>query len=83
MKLMAGLAQLLPVRVICDVPGLPPDDFAHTKLWSDALALIVEPVSRRETRIASNRAAEEMVAACAPTLHSTTPAGSATTCSAC
>lgn len=60
--LMTGLAQPLPVRVICDVLGLPPDDFARTKLWSDAPALIVEPVSRRATRIASNRAAEEMVA---------------------
>lgn len=59
--LMTGLAQPLPVRVICDVLGLPADDFAQTKAWSDALALIVEPVSRREQRVAANRAAEEMV----------------------
>jgi len=59
---MAGFAQQLPVRVICDVLGLPPADFAQTKLWSDALAVIVEPVVRREQRAAAGRAAEEMVA---------------------
>mgnify|MGYP001233834604 CR=1 FL=1 len=59
--LMASFAQQLPVRVICDVLGLPPEDFAQTKRWSDALAMIVEPVSRRELRLAANRAAEEMI----------------------
>jgi cytochrome P450 len=59
-ELMAGFAQQLPVRVICDVLGLPPADFAQTKLWSDALAMIVEPVVRREQRLAAGRAAEEM-----------------------
>ena len=61
-ELMAGFAQQLPVRVICDVLGLPPADFAQTKLWSDALAVIVEPVVRREQRAAAGRAAEEMAA---------------------
>ena len=60
--LMAGVAQALPVRVICDVLGLPPQDFAQTKAWSDALAWIVEPVVRKEQRIAANQAAEGMVA---------------------
>ncbi|QTN24695.1 cytochrome P450 [Rhizobacter sp. AJA081-3] len=59
--LMSGFAQQLPVRVICDVLGLPAQDFAKTKLWSDALALIVEPVVRREQRLAGARAADEMV----------------------
>jgi cytochrome P450 len=59
---MAGFAKQLPVRVICDVLGLPPADFAQTQLWSDALAVIVEPVTRREQRLAANRAAEEMAA---------------------
>jgi cytochrome P450 len=58
---MSGLAQPLPVRVICDIMGLPRDDFALTKAWSDALAWIVEPVVRREQRLAAARAAEEMV----------------------
>ena len=49
--LMSGFAQQLPVRVICDVLGLPAQDFAKTKLWSDALALIVEPVVRREVHL--------------------------------
>ena len=60
--LMARFAQPLPVRVICDVLGLPAKDFAQTKQWSDALAVIVEPVVRREQRALANRAAEEMVA---------------------
>ncbi len=58
--LMAGLAQPLPVRVICDVLGLPADDFATTKAWSDALALLVEPVRRRVDLEAAGRAAQEM-----------------------
>ncbi len=61
-ELIAGLAQPLPVRVICDVLGLPAVDFAQTKAWSDALALIIEPVSRQSQRVAANQAAEEMVA---------------------
>ena len=61
-ELMGKFAQQLPARVICDVPGLPPDDFAQTKLWSDALAMIVEPVTKRAWRAAAGRAAEEMLA---------------------
>ncbi len=60
--LMAELAQPLPVRVICDLMGLPFADFGQTKLWVDALAMLLEPVSRREQRLACNRAAEAMVA---------------------
>jgi cytochrome P450 len=58
--LMAALAQPLPVRVVCDILGLPATDFATTKAWSDALALIVEPVRRRGDLEAANRAAIEM-----------------------
>jgi pimeloyl-[acyl-carrier protein] synthase len=58
--LMTAFAQPLPVRVICDVLGLPADDFATTKAWSDALALIVEPVRRRADLEAAGRAAQEM-----------------------
>ena len=61
--LMSALAQPLPVRVICDVLGLPADDFARTKQWADALALIVEPVIRRApSAVAADHAATEMVA---------------------
>jgi len=59
--LMPTLAQPLPVRVICEVLGLPPEDFGQTKQWADALALIVEPVIRRADRVAADRAAQEMV----------------------
>jgi cytochrome P450 len=60
--LMARLAQPLPVRVICDILGLPAEDFAQTKAWSDALAIVVEPVSRREQRVAADAAARQMIA---------------------
>jgi cytochrome P450 len=60
--LMTGLAQPLPVRVICDVLGLPAADFAQTKAWSDTLALIVEPVAHKAWRANAAVAAEEMVA---------------------
>ena len=60
--LMAGLAQPLPVRVICDVLGLPAADFAQTKAWSDTLALLVEPVTNKAWRAQAVVAAEEMVA---------------------
>lgn len=60
--LMAAVAQPLPVHIICDVMGLPAADFAVTKAWSDALAWIVEPVVRREQRMAAARATDEMVA---------------------
>jgi hypothetical protein len=60
--LMAAFAQPLPVRVICDVLGLPGDEFATTKAWSDALAIVVEPVRRRADLEAAGRAAVEMAA---------------------
>ncbi len=60
--LMAGLAQPLPVRVICDVLGLPAQDFAQTKAWSDTLALLMEPVQRKAWRQSAATAADEMVA---------------------
>ncbi|MEJ8815510.1 cytochrome P450 [Variovorax ureilyticus] len=60
--LMSGLAQPLPVRVICDLMGLPFDDFGQTKQWVDALAVVLEPVIHQEQRLAANKAAEEMVA---------------------
>ena len=58
--LMAAFAQPLPVRVICDILGLPGEDYASTKAWSDALAIVVEPVRRRADLEAAGRAAIEL-----------------------
>lgn len=58
--LMTTFAQPLPVRVICDILGLPGEDFAATKAWSDALAIIVEPVRRRADLEAAGQAAIEL-----------------------
>jgi cytochrome P450 len=60
--LVRDFAQPFPVRVIGDMLGLPDEDFARGKAWSDALALVFEPVASRESRRASDRAAAEMTA---------------------
>ena len=82
-ELMSAFAQQLPVRVICDVLGLPSHDFAQTKQWSNALAMIVEPVTKREWRVAAGKAAEEMIAYLRNHVARTARRGAATTCSAC
>ena len=81
--LMPMLAQPLPVRVICDVLGLPADDFAQTKQWADALALIVEPVIRRAERVGLPTVPPpRWWSTCARTSPAIAPSASATTCSA-
>jgi len=58
--LMRDFAQPFPVRVISDILGLPAERYAQSKNWSDALALVVEPLATRELRQHSDRAAIEM-----------------------
>ncbi|HET7795652.1 MAG TPA: hypothetical protein VFL64_19860, partial [Rhizobacter sp.] len=41
---MRGFAQLLPIRVICDLLGVEAGDFDQAKAWSDAAACVVEPL---------------------------------------
>ena len=60
--LMAGLAEPLPVRVICDMLGLPPDDYASTKRWSDLLVWVLEPSAPWARRQEADRACTEMLA---------------------
>lgn len=47
---MARFAQVLPVRVVCDMLGIEPGDFEQTKAWSDAASCVVEPLSNRDDR---------------------------------
>ena len=51
--LMQAVAQPLPVIVIAEMLGVPPDDRARFKIWSDQRARLLEPtVSPRERAIA-------------------------------
>jgi pimeloyl-[acyl-carrier protein] synthase len=59
--LMRDFAQPFPVRVISELMGLPPGDFAAGKAWSDALSTVVEPASNRHLREDSDRAACAML----------------------
>jgi pimeloyl-[acyl-carrier protein] synthase len=49
---MREVAQLLPIRVICDLLGVEPGDFEQVKAWSDAAACVVEPLATRADRAA-------------------------------
>jgi cytochrome P450 len=47
---MASFAQVLPIRVICDMLGIDGGDFEQAKAWSDAAACVVEPLASRADR---------------------------------
>lgn len=47
---MRGFAQVLPIRVICDLLGIEASDFDQTKAWSDAASCVVEPLATRAER---------------------------------
>lgn len=47
---MARFAQVLPIRVICDMLGVDGGDFEQAKAWSDAAACVVEPLASRAER---------------------------------
>jgi cytochrome P450 len=53
---MRGFAQLLPIRVICDLLGIDAGDIDQAKAWSDAAASVVEPLASREDRAEGARA---------------------------
>lgn len=59
---MRGFAQVLPIRVICDLLGLDPGDFDRTKAWSDAASCVVEPLASRSDRAAGAQAVTELTA---------------------
>lgn len=47
--LVAGFANQIPVRVVCQLLGVPAADHDRFQAWSDDVALIVEPVVTEET----------------------------------
>ena len=55
--LMAALAQPLPVIVIAEMLGVPPEDRARFKVWSDQRARLLEPtIGARERAVAAEAA---------------------------
>lgn len=61
-EFIEGLARPLPLLVLCDVLGIPAQDAAQTRPWSDAMATIFEPEKGRDARVIANHATEEMLA---------------------
>lgn len=59
---MRGLAQVLPIRVICDLLGVDPGDFDQVKAWSDAAACVVEPLATRADRAVGAEAVAALTA---------------------
>ncbi|MBL8325712.1 MAG: cytochrome P450 [Rubrivivax sp.] len=57
---MRGFAQVLPIRVICDLLGVDEGDFDQAKAWSDAAACVVEPLATRAARAEGARAVAEL-----------------------
>ncbi len=57
---MRRFAQVLPVRVICEMLGIHSGDFDQAKAWSDAISLVVEPLATRAQRGESARAVSEL-----------------------
>lgn len=57
---MRRLAQVLPIRVICDLLGVQAGDFDQVKAWSDAAACVVEPLASRADRAAGAEAVAEL-----------------------
>ena len=59
---MRGFAQLLPIRVICDILGMDAGDFDQAKAWSEAAACVVEPLASRAARASGAQAVAELTA---------------------
>ncbi|MBL8376260.1 MAG: cytochrome P450 [Burkholderiales bacterium] len=59
---MRDFAQVLPIRVICDLLGIDAGDFDQAKAWSDAAARVVEPLASRTERAEGARAVAELTA---------------------
>ncbi|MCW5636010.1 MAG: cytochrome P450 [Rubrivivax sp.] len=57
---MRRFAQVLPIRVICDMLGVDAGDFDQTKAWSDAASCVVEPLASRAERAEGARAVAEL-----------------------
>ncbi|HZR80447.1 MAG TPA: cytochrome P450 [Candidatus Binatia bacterium] len=60
MDLVRDLAVPLPVTVIAELLGVPIEDRAHLKEWSDALAVLLDPLQAAEGLAGCQRAYDEL-----------------------
>ena len=58
--LMDAVARPLPVIVIAEMLGVPPEDRAQFKIWSDQRARVLEPMIDARERAASNAASKAL-----------------------
>lgn len=59
---MAGLAQPLPMMVMCDLLGLPLDETTFTRDWLENLVAVFEPEKARDARVKANESADVLLA---------------------
>ncbi len=62
MELIHDLAYPLPVTVIADLLGIPIDDRARFKQWSDTLAVVLDPLQAADGLTPTERAYDEIAA---------------------
>jgi cytochrome P450 len=62
MDVMADLARVLPVMVIAELLGIPSEDHGRFRLWSDQIAMALDPMHVFTSREGGDRAIEELTA---------------------
>ncbi len=60
MDVIAEFAYPLPVRVICEMLGIPPDDRDRIRIWSRQIAPILDPIVTAEAQAGIEEAAHHL-----------------------